>query len=171
MAQGSGKQEWYLVATKPRQERVAQANLERQGYTTFLPLLHSKKRQRGRWQQVIEPTFPGYVFVAMELGLNAMAPIRSTRGCKELVRFGERPATVPQTIIQVLQQNTQVLSAADSAPESKLTPGDLVMIVEGPFQGLTAIYKMRKGADRVQVLLTLLGRPQLLTVSIYDVSE
>ncbi len=34
---------WYLIHTKPRQEHIALTNLERQGYTCYLPLLRVEK--------------------------------------------------------------------------------------------------------------------------------
>ena len=34
---------WYLIYTKPRQEKVALQNLEQQGYQCYLPLLPKEK--------------------------------------------------------------------------------------------------------------------------------
>ena len=166
VAQSGSKVTWCVVATKPRQELLAQSNLARQGYATFLPRLRLRRRRRGKWQAVTEPTFPGYVFVALEFGLNDMAPIRSTQGCRGLVRFGEQPAAVPQEIIQALQLDARAQLMPGEEAKDLFSPGDVVMIEEGPFQGLSAIYKMNKGADRVQALLTILGSPQLISIGI-----
>ena len=162
--------EWYVVATKPRQEATAQENLTRQGYSTLLPTLHFKKRRRGKWQQVTEPTFPGYLFVELQPGCDDVAPIRSTRGCRGLVRFGQQPAAVPEQVMHVLMlsANTQLLP--DDELKDPFSQGDVVTIEEGPFQGLSAIYCMKKGADRVQVLISMLGRAQLLSIDINSVA-
>ena len=86
---------WYVVATRPRMELTARNNLERQGYTVWLPELTLKKRRKGKWTSVVEPMFPGYVFTQLVFGEEDPAPIRSTLGCRGLVRFGvEYP---PQT--------------------------------------------------------------------------
>lgn len=161
---------WYVVATKPRQEAVAEEHLMRQGYPTFLPTLRLRKRQRGKWQEVTEPTFPGYVFVGLEPGRDDMAPIRSTQGCRDLVRFGQQPAIVPEQIMQALRlsANTQ-LSPAEQRKDP-FSSGDLVTIEEGPFEGLSAIYCMKKGADRVQLLISLLGGAQRVDIDINSVS-
>ena len=167
MVQGDkGKtQAWYVVATKPRQEAVAHEHLSSQGYKAFLPQLRLKKRRRGKWQEVTEPTFPGYVFVALELGVDDMGPIRSTQGCRELVRFGQKPAVVPNNVIQALHQSNQP-QASGGAATDPFSPGDVVTIESGPFQGLEAVYDMAKGEDRAQVLLEVLGRIQRLTVEL-----
>lgn len=166
----SGKA-WYVVATKPRQEVVAQDHLQRQGYATLLPTLRLRKRQRGKWQEVTEPTFPGYVFVGLELGRDDMAPIRSTQGCRDLVRFGQQPAVVHEDIIRALQMGNSAQGASADEIKDPFSPGDVVLIEDGPFQGLSAIYCMNKGADRVQVLITLLGRAQHLNIDIDSVSR
>ena len=162
---------WYVLATKPRQESVAQQHLQRQGYATLLPTLRLRKRQRGKWQEVTEPTFPGYVFVGLKLGRDDMAPIRSTRGCRHLVRFGEQPAVVHEDIIKALQLGNSAQGASADEIKDPFSPGDVVMIEDGPFQGLSDIYCMNKGANRVQALITLLGRAQHLNVHIHSVSE
>ena len=162
---------WYVVATKPRQEAVAHEHLMRQGYSTLLPTLHFKKRRRGKWQQVTEPTFPGYVFVGLEPGTDDMAPIRSTQGCRDLVRFGEQPAVVSEDIVKVLQKGSSAQGASGDEVANPFSPGDVVMIEDGPFQGLSAVFRMTKGADRVQLLITLLGRAQHLNIDINSVSK
>ena len=162
---------WYVVATKPQQETTAQEHLTRQGYTTLLPTCRLKKRRRGKWQQVTEPTFPGYVFVELETGSDDMAPIRSTRGCRDLVRFGQQPAVVHENIIEAIMLRESAQRSLDEKIEGPFSPGDVVMLEDGPFQGLSAIYYMNKGADRVQVLITLLGGAQRLNVSVDSVSK
>ena len=160
---------WYVVATKPRQEVVAQEHLQRQGYATLLPTLRLRKRQRGKWQEVTEPTFPGYVFVGLEPGRNDMAPIRSTQGCRDLVRFGQQPAIVHKDIVKALQMGNSAQGASGDGVKDPFSPGDRVTIEGGPFQGLSAIYCMNKGADRVQVLITLVGRSQHININIDSV--
>jgi len=49
--------DWYLVHTKVRQERYAQENLERQGYTFFLPQMPAEKLRRRALVLVQESLF------------------------------------------------------------------------------------------------------------------
>ena len=58
---------WYLLTTKPRQEYIAVENLERQGYQIFLPLLQSRKRRGTEMRAVIEPMFPRYLFIYLNI--------------------------------------------------------------------------------------------------------
>jgi len=151
---------WLLVATKARAEAVAAEHLARQGFGVCAPQLRVKKRRRGQWQWVVEPLFPGYVFVQLTLGEQDIAPIRSTVGCRGLVCFGGTPQPVPEVIISPLLAMNDQPVALDSA----LKAGDRVRIEEGPFRGIEAIFDMPRGEDRVQVLITALGGQQRIVV-------
>ena len=41
---------WYLVYSKPRQEELAKANLQRQGFVCYLPMARQPRRRMGKWQ-------------------------------------------------------------------------------------------------------------------------
>lgn len=98
MSQG----QWFVVATKPRQEYVAGVNLKRQGYRAILPLIEVSKRRRGKWVEAAEPLFSGYLFVRLKLGKDNVAPIRSTLGCRDLVRTGSGLVPVPDPVMKTL---------------------------------------------------------------------
>jgi transcriptional antiterminator RfaH len=151
---------WLLVATKARAEAVAAEHLARQGFGVCAPQLRVKKRRRGQWQWVVEPLFPGYVFVQLTLGEQDIAPIRSTVGCRGLVRFGGTPQPVPEVIISPLLAMNDQPVALDSA----LKAGDRVRIEEGAFAGLEAVFTLPKGEDRVQVLIDILGGTQRIVL-------
>ena len=153
---------WYVVATKTREEETARVNLERQGYSVFLPKLSLKKRRKGHWQVVTESLFPGYLFVALELGEDDPAPIRSTVGCIGLVRFAHAYTPVPGELIESLE----AIESETNDVEAPFKSGDKVRFVSGPFAGIEAVFDMARGGDRAQVLLQLLGKDQRITVGI-----
>ena len=160
--QDHARANWYVVATKTREEKKARINLERQGYSVFLPKLHLKKRRKGHWQVVTESLFPGYLFVALELGEDDPAPIRSTVGCIGLVRFAHAYTPVPGELIESLQ----AIESDANDVEAPFKPGDKVHFVSGPFAGIEAVFDMARGGERAQVLLQLLGKQQRITVGI-----
>ena len=104
--------------------------------------------------------FPGYLFVQIVFGQDDAAPIRSTRGCRDLVRFGEHHPTLPAMFLEALLG--QAASVTEGGP--LFTAGETVRIAGGPFAGLTAVFDMPKGDDRAQVLLEMLGKVQQVTV-------
>src|SRR5215210_7146750 len=90
---------WYLVYAKPRQESVAQTNLVRQGYETYLPLVRQTVKRQGRRVTVVGPMFPRYLFIRLDTQSDNWAPIRSTLGVVSLVRFGQQAPQVPDALV------------------------------------------------------------------------
>ena len=144
---------WYLVYSKPQQERLALENLERQGYLSYLPLIRNRRRRSGRYVSVIEPMFPRYLFVHLSDETDNWSPIRSTIGVANLVRFGMRAARVPETLIAAMREREEDGVQTLAPPE--LEPGDHVRIVEGVLAGYEAIFQAKTSRERVVLLLQL----------------
>jgi transcriptional antiterminator RfaH len=154
---------WYLIHTKIRQERCALQNLERQGFECFLPELQAEKLRRGTLIAVPEPLFPRYLFIRLGTGLEGQswAPIRSTTGVSRLVAFGTTPAKVGDELVEVIRSQT-------GGPDSlrrQFEPGQAIVITQGPFAGLEAIYQMSDGESRVMVLLNILSKSVKLAIA------
>ena len=144
---------WYLVYSKPQQERLAWENLERQGYPSYLPMVRNRRRRRGKYTSIIEPMFPRYLFVHLSDQTDNWGPIRSTIGVVNLVRFGMRAARVPDALITVMREREEDGVQKLVVPEPK--PGDQVRIVEGVMAGYEAIFQAKTGRERVVLLLQL----------------
>lgn len=149
---------WFVVQTKPRQEHIALDNLERQGYHAYLPRLRLQKRRRDQWHSVLEPLFPGYLFVQLAPGKDNTAPIRSTLGVRGLVRFGLHTPEIDNNLIAFFRHQEQQQQNQPDSPDSLFKPGAPVTILNGPFAGLQAVYEMPKSTDRALLLISILGR-------------
>ncbi len=155
---------WYLVHTKPRQEKCALENLERQGYQCYLPAVPSEKLRQGLLKVSDEPLFPRYLFIRLGQGDSAKswAPIRSTKGVSRLVTFGVEPAKVNEGLIDLLRAQEAL---AQAAPERLFNPGDRVRLTEAPFAEIEGIYQMADGERRVMVLIEILSKPVVVLVA------
>lgn len=150
---------WLLAYTKPRNEKLAEENLLRQGYECMLPWISVQKRRRGKWLWIDEPLFPRYIFVGAHPE-QSWSPVRSTLGVTSLVRFGSQFATVPESLIHDL------VTAASDGPEKQLRfkQGQKVHITGESFSSITGVFEMQEGEDRARVLIDLLGRPTVVQV-------
>ena len=149
---------WYLVHTKGRQEDTALTNLQRQNFRCYMPMLYVEKVRRGKPVVVAEPMFPSYVFVQLDATGNGQSwsPIRSTLGVRELVKFGGHPAKVDTDLITGLQEREQLQQAK---PKALFAAGDKVVITDGPFAGIEAIYQTTDAERRSMILLSMLNKP------------
>ncbi|MBV5297972.1 MAG: transcription/translation regulatory transformer protein RfaH [Rhodoferax sp.] len=156
---------WYLVHTKSRQEDTAITNLERQNYRCYMPMIHFEKIRRGKSVVVKEPMFPSYVFVQLDNSENgkgqSWTPIRSTLGVRDLVRFGGQSPKVDPDLIAALLEREQL---QQTRPQALFAAGDKVIVTEGAFAGLVAIYQTADAESRSMILLNLLNKPVQLRI-------
>ena len=145
---------WYLIYSKPKEEKLAKEHLERQGYETYLPLVLGRIKKRGRTQRSVQPMFPRYLFIYLSDQTDDWGPIRSTIGVSNLVKFGMTPAKVPENLIIRLKEN-EIGDGYHDLPSKRLKKGDEILIVEGPFEGYEATLFSQNAEDRVVVLLKI----------------
>ena len=156
---------WYGVCCKPRQEAVAEENLQRQGFHVYLPRIRITQRRRGQWVEVVEALFPRYLFIRIDPFRRSAAPVRSTRGVVGLVRFGREPAVVPDEVIDALLKREDSASGLHQDNRPLFCAGDPVKLVDGPLAGMEGVVAQEDGDKRVSVLLELLGKTNKIRVS------
>lgn len=154
--------DWYLIHTKIRQELVALENLKRQRFECFLPLIRAEKLRKGVLQVVQEPLFPRYLFIRLGTGSESQSwsPIRSTVGVSRLVTFGQMPAKINDDLVDDIRNKTDSAEVQFRHFES----GEQVMVTDGPFVGMEAIYQMADGEGRVMVMLNILSKQVKMAV-------
>ena len=148
---------WYLIQTKPRQESISQENLNRQGYTTYLPLVPIRKRRNNRTRFEVGPMFPRYLFIHLDAGIDDWRPLRSTIGVSNVVRFGVVPAKISDILITALRQREDD-RGIQILPEAKLVKGRTIRIAEGPFEGYEGLFHAKTARDRVIILINILDK-------------
>ena len=147
---------WYVVHTKIRQEALAMTNLNRQGFECYMPMLKMERIRRHKATLVEEPMFPRYLFIRLDTSGSgpSWSPIRSTLGVSQLVRFGGQPAVVDSKLIELLRTREQV-----GQPEPLFKSGEKVVVADGPFAGVEAIFKTADAESRSMILLEMLSKP------------
>jgi transcriptional antiterminator RfaH len=146
---------WHVVYTKPRQEDIALINLERQGYQCYLPKMRIERIRRKKAVVLSEPMFPRYLFIRLDSSEQgkSWSPIRSTLGVARLVRFGTTAATVEEGLVDFLQEREAALPT-----DTMFKTGDVVLVVDGPFAGIEAIYQTEDAERRAIILLEILSK-------------
>lgn len=165
-----GRKLWHLAQLRPNSHALAERNLLRQGFETFLPQLNTTVRRSGRFVTELRPLFPGYIFVAFDPSGAPWRKINSTLGVSKLVSFGpEQPKPVPLALIQALQarcdQNGQLM-----AP-NQFEVGENVEVKAGPFTNFVATVESITPDKRVWVLLDLLGRETRISLAPEDLTK
>jgi transcriptional antiterminator RfaH len=99
---------WYCARTKPKQEHIAAANVQKSlGLEVFLPRIQFERNTRRGFMRTIEPLFPCYIFINAA-SKSVLDEIRHTSGISSLVHFGQAIPVVPDSTISELKMCFEV---------------------------------------------------------------
>ncbi|NLG28704.1 MAG: hypothetical protein GX557_12390 [Chloroflexi bacterium] len=145
-------QRWYVLYTKPRQERELCARLRARGAQVYLPLMPHR--------DLASPSaalFPRYLFIGIDSQPFSFDDLQWLPGVAGLVKFAGEPATVDDAVIQHIEQRLAELRAELQLP---FRPGQRVRLSAGhPLAPLDVIFE-RPCSDRKRAyaLIEMLGR-------------
>ncbi|PIE01283.1 MAG: transcription/translation regulatory transformer protein RfaH [Thiothrix nivea] len=160
----SSLKNWYLLSSKPHKDALAEEQLLNQGYEIYRPLAQRLRKRRGKMLKVTESLFPRYMFINLDTLDDNWAPIRSTYGVNQIIRFGNEPAQVPDELIQSLKANEEKLGEK-AIDLDKFHKGEQVILTDGPFKGLNGIFLSYDGEERAMVLLEIMHSQTKLGIS------
>jgi transcriptional antiterminator RfaH len=148
---------WYVAQTQVGAEERARCNLERQEFHTYLPRYRRERRHARRRDVVLAPLFPGYIFIEFDLDAAPWRAINGTFGVSHLVSQGDRPASVPNGVVEQIaaRENEEGLVVL---PPRTLHKGEALRIVSGALADCLGLFEKMADRDRVILLLDLLGR-------------
>lgn len=152
---------WFVASTHCRKEALAQDQLFRQGFETFVPRFRKRRGVRAKVELV--PLFPGYIFVSFDRNAQAWHPINSTIGVRRLIGSSAGgPLPVPLSAIELLQ--ARCVGGVVDKLVTELEVGARVKLMSGPFAERIATVEGLDAHGRVRVLLDLLGTENSVAV-------
>ena len=155
---------WYVAYTKPRQEELAQTNLARQEFQTYLPLFKTlKAKVHDAPQLALEPMFPRYIFFKPGTYKQSIAAARSTRGINALVSFGSRLAVIQDNGLEAIKLIEERRNQAELQAISPFQPGRRVRLRNSALNGVEGLVQS-VSSKRVMLLMEILGRTKTIKV-------
>jgi transcription antitermination factor NusG len=127
---GSQEERWWVLHTRPRQEKALARHLLQLKVPFYLPVVPRRSRIRGRLMTSHLPLFPGYLF------------LHANREQKTVALTTNRVASALAVADQIriwndLRQVYQLIASGQPiTPEDRLAPGVLVEIRQGPLTGM-----------------------------------
>ncbi len=147
---------WYVVHTRTKAEHIAAAMLESMfSIPSYCPRIKFQRATTRGKVWFIEALFPSYFFARFDPAISLRA-VRHAQSVLNVIEFGGNLCQVPDEIIEAIR--TEMDGQIIKEIASPLQPGDAVEITDGPMRGLAGIvHSLRKGEDRVRILLDFLG--------------
>jgi len=150
-----GKQ-WHCVECWGGRELQVLVEMRALQLDTFLPLYQPKP------DAVLEPAFPGYVFVYFDHADPAWRSIHGRPGVIQLLQHDpERPMTVAdhvmRNLIETYGADGSMVDAGKRAEWGGLKLGAWVRVLDGPLASFSAKL-LEDNGDRVKVAVEIFGR-------------
>lgn len=172
---------WTVMHTGPKQEFAAVGDLKRDGYAAYCPVITRWVRQGHKRTIKHIPLFPRYIFVGIKPGA-----VRSLNACKwgkTLALSSDDLPLVAADIVLGLSDH-QAAGVWDEAKSEAIRvaeatrirrarehykPGDTVMVSNDAFEGFGAQVVRAGDDERVQLLMSILGRETIVHVTLDDI--
>lgn len=139
----SDDKNWFVIHTKPKNEKKVFEQIINKEIEAFLPLIQTVRYWSDRKKKLMVPLFPGYVFVNTDEEDRRRA-ISNTFGAMRYVMYQKRPAVISDSEIKNIKLSLQTPEKI-KIEEKQIIEGDLVEITGGIFRGLTGYIKEIRG--------------------------
>jgi transcription antitermination factor NusG len=151
---------WYVVQTKPSQEKKVIFYLTQKGITTYAPETETYVYKGLKKHRKIKSLFPSYIFAQCES--NKVYTLCWTKGVKKVLWKNTQPEPVPDELVQALRS----LAHQDGLIKpQKFKKHDLVTIKSGPFKDIQALFDhWDSDSERVCLLLKMVNAQMRVTV-------
>lgn len=157
---------WYAVHTiaghenKVRDVLTRRATVEgvweRDLFQILIPTEQELSTRAGKRVLVDKKVFPGYILVQMNMTDDTYKLIKSTSGVTGFVQSGNRPVPLEDYEVRRIMQN---LETNKDAPKVAYHKGDIIRVVEGPFNDYTGkIEEVNADREKLKVLINIFGR-------------
>ena len=144
---------WYVLYTKPRNEKKVARRLLEAGYIVYCPLQKVRRQWSDRNKVVEEPLFKSYLFIQIED--NRRDEVFTFPGTVRYLFWLRKPAVVRPVEIEAIQKWLGHYDH-DSLEVEDITPGTLVRITSGQFMNEEAIL-LDQSRNKAVVQLKELG--------------
>jgi len=143
---------WYVLYTKPRQEKKVADSLNAIGVEAYCPLVTVVKQWSDRKKKVQVPLINSYVFVNIEE--HQREAVFKVSGIVRYLFWLGKPAVVRAIEIEAMQKSLEGI--VTSFEVSAIQKDTIYKIPDGPFQGFEGTVK-NVNATTIQLLLVDLG--------------
>ena len=161
---------WFVIHTKPNEEKKALANLINQEFTCYMPMYSKEIITKKKIKITPSPLFPRYLFIEVndESIQKNIGLIRSTLGVHQLLKIGENPIKISAEIIIELKSAEKHRS---EKIKNYFAHGEQVEIQSGPYKGIKAIFECEDADERAILFFELMQKSTKISVDKVNIKK
>jgi len=146
---------------------VAQRAWQNSIYEILIPTEKEYVTRNGKRKIVDKKTFPGYLFIKMELDKDSMQLVRSTDGIAGFVELNKKPVPLEDHEVKNILRS---MEQAEETPKASFKVNDVVTIVSGAFADFTGkVESVDDVKGKIKTYVQVFGRETLVEFDIKDV--
>lgn len=161
--------QWIVVYTQPLKEKQAQQHLLDQDYEVYMPCFKKTRRHARKIQETLAPLFPRYIFVSIDSATTKWRSINGTRGVVQVLMNQQQPSIIADQIINDLKAREDADGLVSANSLELFSIGEKVRVLDGAFKDYTATFSAMNDKDRVELLLSFLGRETKVCLPAYAI--
>jgi transcription antitermination factor NusG len=160
---------WLAVYTKSRSEQKVFERLQLAGHESFLPLITEERQWSDRKKKITTPLIKSYVFIkAPKKDLISIYTIPGIVGVLKYLGIPAKITEVEINNLKIIANNSEDLTIIEPC---LLKNGKAVQVIQGPFEGLIAVYLSNKGKHRVIVKIEALNSFTEISLPLSHIKE
>lgn len=155
---------WFLIYTRPNQEKRISIALTELKIACFLPTRIAIKNYGGKRKCSNVPLFPSYIFVYIKTIQEYFVSL-ALDGVLYYVKCGKEIVRVNESVIQNIKLAVNAGNDLEVLSE-QFQPGQLLSINKGPLTGMSGEIVQYKGTKKVLIRVSLLERSILVNLPV-----
>ena len=161
---------WYVASTYLHRENRAHLEVGRAGFDRYLPMeTYSAKGKNRKTIERKRPLFPQYLFVRFDIETDPWGYIAEQDAVRTLLDVDGKPAPIPDEFIDRIKSAEDIGLFDKTVDHLRMTPGDPVEVLEGPFSHHVGKFAGASSRQRVRLLMDVLGRETVVSFDVGDV--
>jgi len=172
---------WYVVNTysghESKVKEKLEAKIESMGmedyiFRVVIPETTEVEVKDGVKKEKTKKMFPGYILVEMVMSDEAWYIVRNTPGVTGFIGSSGKGAKPTPLLPQEIDRILVNMGMSRVNIESELAVGDMVNIVDGPFNGMSGkVDNIDAENNRLTIIIDLFGQETSVDVETYQVSR
>jgi len=152
------EQDWWVLHTRPRQEKALAADLYKREIPVYLPLARLERHYGKRREIVEKPLFPGYVFL-LARPQDRVTALTTNRVVRTLRVLDQVRLEDDLKRIELMVSSGEAITTF-----SGLKEGGRCRVVGGPLLGLEGVVLRRRNLSRMFVGVDILGQSGVVEI-------
>lgn len=159
---------WYVLSVRPGFEKRIENTLTSSGIEVYLPVRKVIRQWSDRKKKITIPLFSGYLFCRISEVDKYKALFITGVNKFVSVDGGKHPSIVPDEeidLVRLLEQGKPEIS------NERFFEGEDIVIVNGPFKGMSGVLLMKKGSKRLLINIISVGHSVTVDISPYEIEK